>query len=481
MIQNRRSNKYLFLQLKKFIRKNTWALNIIVILFGIMLLIVGQAIDSPFLSPGNENTPSHGQQAETSDSADFEWIGLIENIGCGLISSGLLAFIIYPNIETEDRLYFHSLHDEQGLCDTYLSGNILTETDGTWQWPHKYFDLITDHSDDLKELRQYYNNIPKNLKIRILTSQPKHSNICSQINSLKEWAKENGCQVTLKYYGGSRLPYYCRQDNYVTLGYNIDPMEDGTRIFYRYDIHGDVGEKAEKAFNQIWNGHLKTALISTSTFGREKTTQESCITAVLKYFCDTLKHDVGLKNNVEAVVVVWTDKEDKRITLYSYNKPQGASFHNIKDYSKGVVGMLQKCVKEKNLEAESQRTDCILLYDHDKAPTKCEYIFDWRAGTIRSELVAEQTWSQKETKAMLAISLFRQNHDKAEMFGALTFDFAESLSKKKEASKRKLFFLATQCRNMLLPLLATRIEEDYEPLLLELEQAEKNSENKEGA
>lgn len=212
------------------------------------------------------------------------------------------------------------------------------------------------------------------------------------------------------------------------------------------------------------------------TLESAKSSQTECIENVLRYFCKTNKKALNLKTDIEAVVVVWSSNKMKRRTFFSYNKPKGAPKHTIREYSFGVVGMLQDVIS--NLDENDKRADCILFYDHEKNPTECEYIIDFRSKDLETRTVEEQEWKTKGTKAMLAISLFRQSENESQVFGALTFDFAETLKDKGVRQKETLFSSVRECRDILIPLLATEISDDYKKQMIELKNDEKRPNKK---
>ena len=84
---------------------------------------------------------------------------------------------------------------------------------------------------------------------------------------------------------------------------------------------------------------------------------------------------------------------------------------------------------------------------------------------------------------MLAISLFRQTDETTQVFGALTFDFAETLKDKNAKQKTSLFTSVRQCRDILIPLLVSEIKTDYRDqlsILLKTEEEIKKNNKKEG-
>ena len=238
---------------------------------------------------------------------------------------------------------------------------------------------------------------------------------------------------------------------YCTLRKRLEQYLDADDIssFLQYDLFRRGAEKKQDNYYNI------------------NSSQKDCIESILQYFCDITENTLHLRTKIEAVIVVWTDKHIKRRTFYSCNKPKGAYPHNTRDYSFGVVGMLQEVLKEND-----KLTDCILIYDHEKNPITCEYNFDSRTPDTEEREVEEQRWDNKGTKAMLAISLFRQNGDIPQVFGALTFDFAESIKDKGNKQKASLFYSVRRCRDILVPLLVTDIKTDYGDQLKLLEKEE---------
>lgn len=470
--------RFLRSQIKKLIRRFTFAINVGILIFGLLFIILGSLLktssfDYEDISQEDSSISSSQMQSSLNSIVSTKSVrgDILINVGCSLIASGLLAFVIYPSIENKESLQFQDICGQKGLHDVFINGNIFKKNDEKWKCPKEQLDLITDQLEDLIFLAQT-NNVPKHLHIRILTKQPIFFPAKSdELATFSRWVDAMSQYVSVKYYGNITLPYYCRQDSIICLGQQLDIPNHQNRIFYQYDVKGEIGEKGALFFNELWD-HGESSLVSNSTYGRSTSKQEDCVQTVLKYFCNVCKKNLGLQTEIEAVVVVWTGKKAKRRTIYSCNKPFGASSHNTREYSMGVVGMLQEQLKSSQ-EDGSNRANCILLYDKEKAQDQCEYILDWRSGTIQTQKVAVQEWKTKETKAMLAISLFHTKNDVPEVFGALTYDFAETLKGKSEEQRRDLFSHATQCRDMLLPLLATNFEMDYEEQLIQLETDER--------
>lgn len=242
-------------------------------------------------------------------------------------------------------------------------------------------------------------------------------------------------------------------------------------------INGIIDKTKARSDGQIINGPKNTQSLGDNftcnassvriPIDDSSSKQKECIENILNYFCKINKEALKLNTDIEAVIVVWTEKHIKRRTFYSCNKPKGAILHNVRDYSYGVVGMLQKVLNENN-----QRTDCILFYDHEKNAKECEYIIEFRTNNVERLEVEEQEWKRKGTKAMLAISLFTQIDDIPQVFGALTFDFAETLKLKGPKQKGLLFKSVRECRDVLLPLLVSEIKTDFGDQLMSLRKEE---------
>ena len=469
-----RKNIDLISRTEKWMRNYSILLNILIVLLGVLFILIGTIFFSTKPSQQNSDTGNNSSSISETDynnmnTGDSITETIFISIGCSLISSGLIAFVIYPRLESKEQLAFRHIHDEIGLHSVNINGNLLS-ADEMWEWPKKHLDLITDHIDDLNIILNKDSPLPPALQIRILTKQPSLLNDKSTVIKLENWAKRHPKQVVLKYRSGEQIPCYCRQDHSITFGHQTNAEENGTRIFYTYYADDEPGKRGRSFFKSIWTKPPEKLRVANSSFGRSQSSQKECIEGILQYFCEISKKNLSLSKDIEAVIVVWTDKKNKRRTFYSCNKPSGASLHNVREYNFGVVGMLQELLK--NPDDVAMRTDCILLYDHENNPIKCQYIIDPRTNTIEIRDVKEQKWNNKGTKAMLAISLFRQKEDRPEVFGAMTFDFAETLKEKNEEQMKELFHSVRQCRDILIPMLSSNIKTDYETELLKLEKEE---------
>ena len=438
--------RYQMKRAMKWMRKYTVLLNVIIIIIGVLFIILGVCYFLP----------------KSNITAESIFVG----IGCSLVASGIVAFVIYPSLENKEQVDYRYIHDEIGLQEITEAGNLLLSS-GTWTWPNKSLDLITDRVDDLLVILNEKKPIPKKLQIRIITKQPSLFGDDREaiIRKLDNWAQNSDC-VQIKYYSYISLPYYCLQDHIIKFGYKINADEYSPRYFFNYSAENELGKKGQTLFDVLWDKHYEYHIVDTY-LGQSSSNQSDCIENVLRYFCKINKERLKLENDIEAVVVIWTENKKIRRTFFSCNKTPGKGKHNMRAYSDGVVGLLQRV-----LERDDKQIDGILLYDYEKESENCEYITDIRSGESKNERVVAQTWKDKSTKAMLAISLFRQTNEGPKMFGALTLDFAESLKEKNHNEKIELFSSIRDCRDILLPMLATNIINDYETELINLQREE---------
>lgn len=437
----------------KWIKRYHFMLNILIIVVGIVLVII--------------KIPQNDQINNT-----------LMNVGCSIIASGIVALFVYPNLETDTQVAYQRQHEEIGLLAVYSIGTLIFEDSESprKKLPKKHIDIITDRIEDLNDILSNQNSFSKKIQIRILTRQPTQAdNTYAVKNQLLKIAKEDS-RICIKFYDRSLLPPICRRDGDVVLKSGFDYSSNWNGVYYRYNYYSDIGQNVSNYFENIWSGSSDQIssqyLISKSSLGRANITQKGAVEAILKHFCNKGKIDLGIKSEIEAVVVIWTSSKKLRRTFYSCNKQPGAPSNNMRSYDFGVVGMLQAQIEESKASGH-ESNDCILLYDKDDSPEECQYVIDWRnPEQTQKKKVQRQEWTTKSTKAMLAISLFRIEKGRPEMYGALTFDFAESLKDKTEEQKKHLFSTAYDCRNLVLHLLGTTVYSDYEEQLILLEEAE---------
>lgn len=436
---------------KRLVARFSFTIDVVVILIGIIAVLLG-----------NKGT---GKGEASSSAVD----STVSNIGCSLIASGIVSLVAFPRLELPEEFY-QKIYMGYGLeeiitdssQDEILRGICIQK---------EHFDVIIDDPIVLQNIVEKENDL-KSLKVRLLVQQPAHctgEGLNYQLETALTAIKQNENGIEIRYYSGDRLPFYCKQGNAVFSGRPANKL--GTTGIYKYSAEGIIGKAEIIAFDEIWKGKASKIKLSKMTFGRYSCQQRECIEKALDHCCDTCEKLLGLKTKIEAVVVVWTSKKEQRRTIYSCNKPDWKEPHSIRPYAYGVVGLLQAQLEK----SSSNKANGILLYDKEKSPNTCECCLEWRplAKTLNiSEIeVEEQEWKDTQTKTMLAISLYYQHGDVPEMFGALTFDFAETL-KDSLYTTEDLFLYIISCRDMLLPLLATNIEPDSEMEMIQLEYEE---------
>ena len=163
-------------------------LNMLIVLLGVLFILIGTIFFST--KPSQQNSDAENSSSSVSETGYNMNTGesiaetIFISIGCSLISSGLIAFVIYPRLESKEQLAFRHIHDEIGLHSVNINGNLLS-ADEMWEWPKKHLDLITDHSDDLNIILNKDSPLPPALQIRILTKQPSLLNDKSTIKKLE--------------------------------------------------------------------------------------------------------------------------------------------------------------------------------------------------------------------------------------------------------------------------------------------------------
>lgn len=447
-------SKKWFNRVKRLITRYTFALNIALVAIGIILIILGfWAIDAMAV-----------------------WHDIFVNIGCALVASGIVAFIIYPSLESDEYYQIRGLIDNDGFMNIFRGNEYLRSSNKQFKDAKNSISLITDSSSDLKALASL-NNIPGKLRIRVLVKQPNLNEKSMDFNDFQEWSNRNNKNVEVKYFHDSNIDWYCNIDDVVYLRQLIDKNNESSKIVYEFSKYCGIGEESSNLFEIHWNGSQKSHLISEYRSGRYKGSQSECITRILQFFSENAKNDLQLNKDIEAVVAIWTENKILRRTFYSCNKTDEKDLHNTRPYNMGVVGILQGIIEKRESEGNDTR-DCIILYDIDNNERSCEVVYDWRDINLININCDKQKFKDRSTRAILAVSLSKHTSDgKNEIFGALSFDFAETLKDKSTKDLESLFQSVIDCRNIILPLLSSTIDIDFEEQLIKLEKAEAQSES----
>ena len=432
--------------LNKLIRYHTQLVCYMIIAIGIGLSIIG---------------------ANSSDQPVI--FSILLNIGCGLVTSGVLTLLIFPAVENQDQDNIRLLIDKNGLRSISIhdkDGVLSIIADKKINKP-KTLELINSGAWTGLEtiINKNYSNC------RILLPQP--SDISRpKPNQLTQFEKLG---AKIQYYSGSIVDFYCRVNDTVYLAQKIPGITGEKFILSEYSINGTYATILSELFDEIWNARLDTILIAETTAGITYSYQKKIITKILENYCTIIKRHCNLNKTIEVVIAVWTPHKKKRMTFYSYNKKEGRDPHAIRPYNMGVIGELQKL----ETEGSDNDFDFVGIYD-SKDETNFKYLhidsntLDTTNLTLTNKTIEEQHWSgpNSTTKAMLAITLKNIKH---QFFGALTFDFSENIE---DSNITELIKLSINCRDSIKNILATSISTEYPIYLKLLETSELKEGNK---
>lgn len=237
--------------------------------------------------------------------------------------------------------------------------------------------------------------------------------------------------------------------------------------------------------NKASTFELKDDLLKAACIRKNK--QEEIIDKILSQFCELIKEKAGLKDDIEAVVVLFCRNNNNRMTFYSCNKGDQQDRHREKDLYVGVVGILIE-------KYEDKPRDFIVYYDKKMGAyyeirnlnrKKQEFTEKWKEGTEN-----ERSWSKSDTNSMLAIPFSVEDKLKNHtIIGALTFDLSDSLFKendngsKVEIDKEKIDDLCSgivATRNAIELLLTNNIEMDFLEYGLSLDKLPVKKKNNKG-
>lgn len=405
-----------------------------------------------------------------------DWLtSVLLNIGSGLLATSITYFLVLPQMKYQEQEQFRELYEGQGVRDISFSPNQLFSAFEE-KVPAQSLDIITDRTADILEivnnddLWKRKNHGKNGITIRILLKQPsaKYRNdeeYVSAINQLKIRTRNYSDHIALRFYNNGDLLYYCKKDNEITIADAVEESQNGRRLFTKYLLGRNVGDKYSSYFEKIWTGDISSLVISKSTFGRSIIYQEETIKKVLEIITEECRQVVSLKNSIEAVIVLWSEKKKKRETFYSCNKPPDGNKHNIWEYDRGVVGCLQKEVEKKG----TTTADCVIFYNSESDKNHYRIMRFDRDQAITEGKTEEQTWDNADTKAMLAIPFLSPD---SQMIGALTYDFAESFEDIGDDMLKKILYNAQHCRDIVNLLLGTNMVSNHEKYMIALEQEE---------
>lgn len=258
------------------------------------------------------------------------------------------------------------------------------------------------------------------------------------------------------------------------------PEEENADVFVLHKSKGK-GLEFEKHFNRLWSEskEIRDAKLQSLIVSKE-TKQEEAIEEILKEFCILIKKKACLKAEIEAVVVLFCEENNSRMTFYSCNKGAGKNRHNIRDLNDGIVGWLIQLFYE-------EKCDCAIYYDSEMGDiyryflnnrTKEENEKEWK-----SKQGGKQQWYNKDTRSMFAVPFFKKDDGgNPTLYGALTFDLVDSIYSKTDSKRSKeriedMYEGILATRNAIESLLVQNIQTDFLKLTFELDSSNIKTKN----
>lgn len=438
--------------------------------------------------------------------------GALIGVAGSVFASGLLGLIITPNFQTEKDQRYDNICEDWGLQKIHRTRSDTAILESNHNFPKRQLDIIafglTDFRNGIRK-DTLKAAIINGLQIRILTLHPdseyarkrkelEAKDIPANIRELYAWVTSlneelqsvNANIIQIRFYNHLPLDFYCRSDNIIYVGPYLIKQESAQTITYEYSALKMGGEIYSNLFENIWSFRYPELKVNSSFFPIVSKSQSYIIEGVLKYFCEYLKPSVDSRednvdnNAVIAVIALWTEKHQKRMTFYSCNKKPGIQHHNVKDYDMGVIGIMQKLSK--------QTKNGPVLYVFGGDEVLC-YKYTRKKKLEVEKLPTDKIMSSDDIKTMIAIPLLQDN----KCIGALTFDFIslpdciakyspgdkplqmlvqEEIQAKSENGMEKpivkLFHDIERCANIITPLLADNIITNQEELMNELRKHE---------
>ena len=217
--------------------------------------------------------------------AEFVWNtdkGLWFNLGCSLLSSGLVILLTALFVE---RLKFNPLDDWKIKSITSTRAEINNDCEIEMEHVKQQVDIVafglrsfrTTHTDN-----QILAKLRKGINFRILTMNPSsefvaareteedNKNIKSSIESLVLWAdslnaKSKKGKIIIKGYSSMTLDFYWRVDNVVYIGPYWNGYESQQTITYKY-LKGGKGFKTySDYFEKLWSNEKLTIFLTKCT------------------------------------------------------------------------------------------------------------------------------------------------------------------------------------------------------------------------
>lgn len=275
-------------------------------------------------------------------------------------------------------------------------------------------------------------NVEKGLKIRILTLQPDSlfvkkrelqegliGSIRDSILELLDWiqkirklvpkglnADEN---VQVRFYDSVPLDFYCKLDDKVYIGPYLAGKESRDIITYEFG-NGSISKMYTDYFEKLWNSEIRGINPVDKAYIYEIRTQKEIVEQVLKTFCNILSDFHDTDNKVRGIAVKYLIENNKRKTIFFWNKKDGSQSYPEVARNFGVVGKMDEY-------------KCPYIHHFKKRGVGTYYFFSERNEEQELEHVKEAGGKKEDQKAILVAPIW--DKIKENLMGIITFEFIE--------------------------------------------------------
>lgn len=288
-------------------------------------------------------------------------------------------------------------------------------------------------------LRNFRNNVgkmvaesaKKGLKIRILTMQPDSffvrqreveegllpRSIKDSILELLKWVddikkslpdtmdKEESIQV--KYYDSLPLDFYCKMDDRMYIGPYLAGRESRDMITYEFGL-GEVWDFYTDYFENLWNDKIKGIRPIDKAYVYQIRTQQEIVESILETFCNLLTDFRDPKKRVRGIAVKYLQENEKRKTIFFWNKAEGSQKYSEINRNYGVAGKMDEY-------------RCPYIHCFRKRKNGIYYSFSLDGEVQKPKHRQEEGGKKEGLKAILAAPIWNQTQEK--IVGIVTFEF----------------------------------------------------------
>lgn len=288
-------------------------------------------------------------------------------------------------------------------------------------------------------LRNFRNNVgkmvaesaKKGLKVRILTMQPDSlfvkqreleegvlpKSIKDSILELLRWVddikralpdtlnKDESIQV--KYYDSLPLDFYCKMDDKMYIGPYLAGKESHDMITYEFGF-GEVWDLYAEYFENLWNDKVKGIKPINKAFVYQIRTQQEIVESILESYCNILTDFNDPKKRIRGIAVKYLQNNEKRKTIFFWNKAEGTQKYPEINRNYGVAGKM-----------DEYRRPYIHCFRRGEAGSY--YSFSSDGEVQKPEHKQEEGGRKDGMKAILAAPIW--NYSREKIVGIVTFEF----------------------------------------------------------